>query len=424
MEEKGEVEIELTPEEEYNKQLEKFGKYLENMTLAGSILKKNGYQIFDVNQASQDFRKVMKLDEINSFSVKYCAVQDGKRAYKTLEINRQNYWNAFYETIWNKLDIQKKLLATEWLFEAIVKQYDINTRGLRYFPRTREEFNNCGYSSCDKRPIVFFNIDLTFFKQYDVYATINVIVHELEHIKQQMYISAVGSQKNNDFYTKYLENIYYYGILSDQGLLNLDREKQCQYYFCLPYEKSAELQSFKRILKYKELNEQKFGKNETINKNVDKYISEGLFDKGHREKPKNGKYYYYPASGIIYNERHTFNGHADVPMKIFMLRNLNSGLYFDADANLEQRKSELEKVKQNKTASQDELSKALHGVKEAKDRKIEIFNKDQKYKKAFNYFLKYNKLPKDFDKKEFDMLGIDDSKTVELPRYLKEFDKE
>src|SRR5574344_1695241 len=143
--------------EEYCNYLSRYANFLEKHLTSAKMLVKNGYEIFDLNQANQDFRKMMKLDETNTFDVEFF----DKNTSQKLTITRNNFWNGFYKPIWKKLDLQKRMLVCEWLFDSINGQYNLGVKSVSYIPVDVDDrdFLNCdGYmsDSC-KNKSIFIN---------------------------------------------------------------------------------------------------------------------------------------------------------------------------------------------------------------------------------------------------------------------------
>ncbi|MBR4124291.1 MAG: hypothetical protein IKR12_01830, partial [Clostridia bacterium] len=113
----------MTKQEKYIKEQKKFGKFLAKEKYAGKVLKQHGYEIFDIHQANEDFRKVMKLDEITEIAGVYVTKEKQKNGRnKTIEhiepITKANFWNAFYLPIWKNLQDNEKIKSLEWFFET------------------------------------------------------------------------------------------------------------------------------------------------------------------------------------------------------------------------------------------------------------------------------------------------------------------
>ena len=86
-----------------------FGDFLAENTYVGIMLKENGYQIYDLYTAEENFRMLMKLDETKEIVAHYKDNLDNTSVDKIEIIDKSNYQSAFYEPIWNNLlDFEKQ----------------------------------------------------------------------------------------------------------------------------------------------------------------------------------------------------------------------------------------------------------------------------------------------------------------------------
>src|SRR5574344_937430 len=272
----GKVENNIIKERPNNleelKRQKQYGIFLQNNLIAGKILKKNGYKIFNINEANQDFRKIMKLDDIQSFDASYVKDSKGKQVDKNITISKQNFWNAFYGPIWNNLDLQKKLLSVEWLFNEINQKNGLQMKGITYLPEDIALRNMNGYSA-PNNPYIFFSIDNNLFASGSQLGSVGVIAHELEHKKQELYIKKYQNQNVNDLFSQYLKAKYIEdGVLPEIFLFLSNDKRKIAYYKCLPDEKDARFQECKTLLKYRALNTKQFGADKKADRLLNNYI--------------------------------------------------------------------------------------------------------------------------------------------------------
>ena len=435
--------------EEYLTNQREYGEFLENNTYVGKILKENGYQIFDIRQAQEDFRKVMKLDKINEIAGVYHTTKFKKdMPVKTEHIERitkANYWNAFYEPIWENLSDSEKIKSLEWMFEDINEKYNLGIKQIDYFipndldtldmipekdlPNTGGAFVN---SEDNVEKILFLNLDflsepLSFFKMPATLA------HELMHARQKKYVSNFNYENPRDFYT--LSQTEFGKIsffeLSLQYKLN-DATEFALYRVCQS-EKTAELMALKTISKFKKLNEQKFGKNKLIDKSIDASFNvlknDILFEDTAKTGKKNHKRF-EQTLGIVTNEQVVLHGQSENLLKLIILKNFydfeKQALVYSQECTKKEIYSLKEDFKNNKIGF-DEFNKKSSDLKDEYDRlTFEIYDDEEKLsfiKSTFISTLKNGKLPEDFDeKKEFAVLNLieEPKKEYSLPKWLHE----
>ena len=297
----------MTKQEKYIKEQKKFGKFLAKEKYAGKVLKQHGYEIFDIHQANEDFRKVMKLDEITEIAGVYVTKEKQKNGRnKTIEhiepITKANFWNAFYLPIWKNLQDNEKIKSLEWFFETENEKRNLGIKEIGYFP-AQNGFENCaGYYDYDKK---YLYLDLCLldpefpnifgcWKDGANFALMHFLAHELMHARQGKYVKNFKPlEMPTDLYT----------LSQSHELLNgytraYDFNSSVEHAILrasLP-EKAAELQGLKLCKKFLELNEKKFGVDQNGRKIFEKYKRGLLFTKLVYNKKKKQ---YNPAYGVF-----------------------------------------------------------------------------------------------------------------------------
>ena len=398
---------------DYLKELERVGKYFEKNYLAGKILAENGYQIFDLKQADDDFRKVMKLDEIQEIAGVYEIVKSGKKVPNIVPITKSHFYNAFYEPIWKNLAMSERLKAIEWMFESINESHNLGIKSISYFPRNTELLNANGYFNTEDFSL-FFNISDIMKEKFNSFEIASTMAHELMHARQAKLV------KNFDYDNKYVDMYtlsqtdlghFDFNLLSlEFGFDKLDYATKFALYRVCKSEKTAELQALKTMRKYHKLNEQKFGKNKSIDSALERFTKRMLFTKT-QTFTENGKKHFYATDGIVTNEQKVLKGQAENLLKIIMLKNLYE--YSLQDCDLTNEMTELEK-----THSKEELDKLIEDVNKESEL---LKEKISLCKAAFIDTIELGKLPEYFTEKEFEPLQIIDEPKLDwsLPKWLR-----
>ena len=78
---------------------EKHGKFLQKNFFAAKLLYSNGIKIFNLNQANESLRNLLKLDEITEIDAIYKKDENGIKTEEIEKITKQNFYNAFYSPI-------------------------------------------------------------------------------------------------------------------------------------------------------------------------------------------------------------------------------------------------------------------------------------------------------------------------------------
>lgn len=401
--------------EDYLKEQTRVGKYFEKNYKAGRILAENGYQIFDLNQANQDFRKVLKLDEITEIAGIYDTIKRGKRVPNIVPITKSNFYNAFYQPIWENLTLQERLKSIEWMFESICQSKNINIKCVSYFPSEISYLNANGYFN-NKDFTLFFNVNDVMKPKYSAFDIVSTMAHELMHARQAKYVKDLDyDNKYLDFYTLSQTELGHFDISIlglELGLNKIDYATRFALYRVCRSEKTAELEALKTMRKYQKLNEAKFGKNKSVNMSLAQYTKRMLFGskKTYKDK-KDGKTHFYATDGLLANERKVLNGQHENLLKIIMLMNLYS--IEIANLDLTDSKQELEKVYSKQEL--EELMKNAEEETKLAEEKIALC------KAAFLDTLELGKLPEYFTEKEFEPLQIIDEPKSEwsLPKWLR-----
>ncbi len=392
-----------------------FGEYLRDESFVGYILDKAGYQIYDLNQAHKNFREVLKLDQINEIAGVYKTRKDGKIVEDIVSITKKNFWNAFYEPIWDNLNDADKIKALEWMFEDICETYNIKTK-LTYIPHCEEDNSIYGCFFSEDNSQLFLNLNYI----NDLYDIVDTVAHELMHARQAKFAKFYDGKSQKDFYTisQLDENAEFNFNYTD---MDIEENVKRALYRTSQDEKAAELQGLKTILKYKKWNEEKFGKNKKIDRNVKKFKDQMLLDIITDKKE---------TDGIFTNEKITLKNQSENLLKLMMLKTYAEDILYQVEDDLEDVKTNIKdlnqqyklKVINNKQYSKkiDEYNEKLKMLKE--ERKTYIC-KIEYIKSTFVYTLDNGKLPDDFEaEKEFSILKIKVGPKNEnsLPKWLRD----
>ncbi len=419
--------------EEYEKLQAKKGEFLLNGTFAGVILKKNGYEIYDIHQANEDFRKIMKLDETKEIAGVYqtCRIYKGKKQVKDhiITIKKTNFYNAFYQPIWKNLTIPEKIKSLEWMFETINEERNLGIKQIRYLPDDLQLIDSNGYFRYGD-DFLFFNIDCLNNTNSYLQAP-HILAHELMHARQAKYIKRFNIGTQTDLYTlaqTELDKADYRQLSIDY---KLDYATEMALYNTSLSEKTADLQALKTIKKYIDLNNKQFGKCKKITHDFRNHIYGQLFEETTRRKAGN-KLHFEAVDAILTNEEIVLKGQSEFLFKLLLLKSFYE---YETDAILKSLKTtekdiEVLKDKLNKKLITNkeflESSKPLlidierckKYIKE-NDEKLELI------KKSFDFTLQNAKKPEYFDEKiEFKPLKlIDEPKSkYSLPRWLHELE--
>ena len=433
---------------EFLQEQREYGKFWEENTYVGKVLKDNDFQIFDVNQAQEDFRKVMGLDKITEIAGVYITTKFKKdmpvRTEHIERITKANYWNAFYQPIWENLSDADKIKALEWMFEVINEKYHLGIRQLDFFVPNYDDveivierdleytkglydnvrnklFINLDYLS---KPLAYFEMPLT-------------LAHEFMHARQHNYIKNYNFKNPVDFYTLSQTELGDIGFLGLTLEYKLDSATEYALYRICQSEKAAELMGLKTINKIKRLNQEKFGKNRLIDNRInagfDNIKQEMLFeDTEKRGKDKHKRF--VDSHGLLTNEEIILHGQSENLLKLIILKNFyeseKEALLYSQKETREQI-DELIKKFNNDFSTYEEFWNVYGEKRQALDDEVDrlencINEDDEKLgyiKSTFLLTLKYGKLPENFDEKtEFAPLNLIDEpkKLYSLPRWLHE----
>ena len=121
--------------EDYLAEMKATAQLLKEGTWAGKKLITDDYELLDLEKANDDFRKLMKLDEISEISGVYETKEDGQKVEKIVSITKNNFYNAFYAPIWKNLSPSERIRSLEWMFENINEKYKFGIKNISYLDK-------------------------------------------------------------------------------------------------------------------------------------------------------------------------------------------------------------------------------------------------------------------------------------------------
>ena len=403
----------------YLEEQKTFGEFLEKNTFAGKVLKENGYQIFDVHQAQEDFRKVMGLDGITEIAGTYTTTKFENdmpiKTKHTKKITKSNFWNAFYEPIWKNLTVSEKIRSLEWMFERINQKYDLGIKRINYIIDNQmidavileNDWKNLKGAYNNKQNLLFLNLDFLLKSEISYFSVPLTLVHELMHARQHKYIKDFDFNRPKDFYTLSQTDRAKIPTLDLRFLYHLDYSTVYALYRTSKSEKAAELMGLKTINKILKLNQKDFEPNELIDRSINstyKIIKNGiLFGNLEIEKIENKKKI-KPTEGIVLNEKAVLRGQSENLLKLVILKN-----YYEDKLDV------IEQLNEQEISSK--IKKQISSYK----KKLRMI------KSTFMSTLKKGHLPEKFNaKKEFAVLNLieEPEKVYSLPRWLQKDEDE
>ena len=413
---------------EYLNSQKKFGRVLQKTNFAGKILAKNGYQIFDLHQANEDFRKVMKLDEINEIAGVYFTEKKDKngkvsKVEHIVSITKSNYWNAFYLPIWKNLSISERIKSLEWMFEEENESRKLGIKNISYLPFS-DDFVGDNINGYFVRDFNSLYLNLANIVEDDSCCNLpKTLAHELMHARQYQFSKYYNFQNKTDLYTlsqTYLQHVNEFSLILDY---KLNDATIYALYRISKSEKVAELEALKTLKKFFDLNEKQFGTDREQKKLYNALKKDVLFDLTNRRNSK-----YKLSLGILSNEKVILKGQGDNLLKLLLLKSFyedeNASFYCAKKVSLK----EIELLKQdldNKKIDKDKYDNKLSELNEDVERLSQYIEENDKklemIKTTFLSTLKNGKLPEDFDKTEFDAIKLVDEpeKKYSLPKWLR-----
>lgn len=433
-------------QKEYLEEQRQYGEFLEENTYVGKVLKQNDYQIFDIHQAQEDFRKVMGLDRIKEIAGVYTTTKFKKdmpvKSEHIVKITKSNFWNAFYEPIWANLSDSEKIKSLEWMFETINEKYNLGIKNINYFAN-----NNLGFDFVIKRDweflkgfynhnynILFLNLD--FLKDPKAYFTIPcTLANELMHARQYKYIKNFDYKNPRDFYTLSQTDLGNISFVDLTLSYHLDYATEYALYGVSKSEKVAELMGLKTINKIRKLNLEQFGKNKLVDKSINSSFeiikNEMLFSD--TEKFGKGKHRRFEVTeGLITNEEIVLKGQSENLLKLIVLKNFYE---YEKDALSYRQKFTKEQIDELIKKYNDDFSTYDEFLNEYGEKRQALYEEFERLenciredeekisliKATFLSTLKNGNLPENFDeKKEFEILNLieEPNKKYSLPRWL------
>lgn len=420
----------MTEIEKSNKFVESQKEYGENIAelyYVGRVLKKNGFEIYDIDQAQKNFRQIMKLDKIDELDGYYQENKNGDIKEHFVSITKENFYNAFYEPIWFRLQENEKIKALEWLFEYIKNKHNLDVK-ITYLPKEQlfASSGTMGISYDEMRNgkrvgKIYVNLNQIpyYISPNDLIVT---IVHELEHAKQKRFIKNYDNHKK-DFYTISQLSKYYSDKFNlDDIPLDVNDKKileRALYRIC-EAEKSAELQGIKVLQKIIKQNEKDFGYNENITLNFKRLMRELLIG----DNPMDIK----QTDGLFTNEYVVLKGQGDNILKLMMLKTHYEEIKKIAEKAINYATYQKDKLFQKKLSEQITLKEYMNSKEEfdiSLKENTKIFenakDKIEEIKNAVAETYKNGVLPEEFDiSKECEVLNITDEKSSKFPKWLNE----
>lgn len=433
-------------QKDYLEDQRNLGKFLENNTYVGKVLKENNYQIFDIHQAQEDFRKVMGLDKIKEIAGVYTTTKFKKdmavKSEHIVKITKANFWNAFYEPIWKNLTDSEKIKSFEWMFETINEKYNLGIKHINYFINDdfgidivlKKDWEHLNGLYNFEQNMLFLNLD-RLSKPNSYFAIPLTLAHELMHARQGKYVKNFDYKNPRDFYTLTQTELASISHVDLTLSYHLDYATEYALYRVSKSEKVAELMGLKTINKIRKLNQEQFGKNKLVDKNINNSFeiikNEMLFSD--TKKYGKGKHRRFEATdGIITNEEIVLKGQSENLLKLIVLKNFyeseKEALSYSQKFTKEQI-DELIKKYNDDFSTYDEFLNEYGEKKQALDEEFErlencIIEDEEKLsliKATFLSTLKYGKIPENFDaKKEFEILNLIEEPNIvySLPRWL------
>ena len=428
---KSEEQNKLNDVDEMNiEEMKATAQLIKESTWAGQFLCDKGYEIFDLNQANDDFRKLMGLDNITEINGVYSTEINGRTESKIVSITKSNFYNAFYEPIWENITDAEKIKALEWMFEEINEKYHFGIKEISYFTKFDSvddyrvqlgAYNKAGNT-------LYLSLN-RLNHPFSPYLICETLAHELTHARQNQFAKQMDKSKKYTFAEVSQSDLGHFDN-TDLGLeLRLDEAISYALYKVSQSEKSAELNGLKYVKKYIDLNEKTFGKNEEVTDKYEKFKHMILTYGTSKYTDSFQKDHYTVTTGILTNEKVILKGQSETLLKLIMLRNFYEIKIAECYSQKEELKKQIlsirkdfirDKVTQNDWAEKtNKLQQKLENVAcEIKKAKKDVHD----IKAIFMETLEKGKLPDSFDIKNFDVLNILEEPKSEysLPEWLRE----
>ena len=418
---------------EYNKYLEEIkatAQMIKEKTWTGKMLYDNGYEIFDLNQANEDFKKLMGLDEITEIAGVYEHKVDGKNVQEIVSIKKNNFYNAFYEPIWQNLTDGEKIKSLIWMFEDINEKYRFDIKELSFFTKFEniDEYDSTLGQYDQEENSLYLNLnDLN--ESSSPLLLIEVLAHELTHARQNQLTQNFDSSKKHTFTELSHTDLGNFDYMDLGVEMHIDEATSYALYRVSQSEKLAEINGLKYVKKYIDLNEKDFGKNEDITKKYETLKHKILFNGTTKYKDGLNREHFTGTSGILTNEKVILKGQSETLLKLIMLKNFYEYKileYYNQKADLEKEVFGLRKDFQKDRLTQEEwldktekletkIQQAAEDMRDARESVTYI-------KSVFMETIEKGKLPDKFNTREFDVLNILDEPKSEysLPEWLRE----
>ena len=391
----------------FNAQME-YNNYLRKNLYAAKLLYKNGISICDINQANKDFRKLLKLDEITEINGRYKQFEYTKFKEYNVQITKENFYNAFFTSIWHNLTLPERIKILEWMFETINEKYNLNIKHITYIPDYVSGMDTQLILGWYYAKYNEFFLNINSLKCATQYSYIVAVAHELMHARQRKYIKHINSQNGNKQFGDY-ENFLFHESKNGSYYFNNKIEKKLRLalYRTCQAERDATLQGLKYALKYEELNRKKFGFDR-----CSAYLLE-LAD----------IILFSERSGIVYKEQVDLKGHSKTLLKLSSIMEISKDrieFYAEGEKKYRQQKDEI--IKSFIDSSFD-----FHEQIEEYTEMIAFFTNNRKmneakYKLAKSYFteiLETGMLPDNFSEDFLKEFGYkNDIKQPTLPKWL------
>ena len=417
---------------EYERNQSDFGEVLLNNTYAGRVLKTNGIQIFDMHQANEDFRKIMKLDSINEIAAVYYShtVDDEFNWHKKehiVSITKANYWNAFYLPIWTNLKVNERLRVLEWMFESENESRNLGIKQLSYFPMiedadlANEKIN--GFFSKELN-IIYLNLQ-DIDNGYACFNYLGTLAHELMHARQFQFAKSYNSNKKADYYTLSQSKLSFYDIDFLKLEYGFDWVVSYALYRTKESEKAADLAALKTIKKFIDINEKQFGIDFNERESFRYRKNELFFNLPEHPKSISS----IAEQSYLSTEKIVLKNQSEFLSKLLLLKMFceeQVDLYDDSINSINDKKDKIKSAYKNGKIDKEEYTKTKKSLEDDLafyDGKVKSYSeKLAKIKYAFLDTLKEGKISEDFDKSMFDEIKLDDKPQKEylLPKWLRE----
>ena len=153
-------------------------------------------------QADEFVKSLFKIDNNSSFTVQFNKpLVKNNQTLNKIEIDKNNYIDAFYPPIWYNMTFEQRLTAMYFTFNACVKRYpalqDVKPQLIFDFNAPK---NNIGAQILiGKKTYVTLSATNAYKDLFDSIQVLNTIFHEVEHCNQcKMYNEVVNRVNANN----------------------------------------------------------------------------------------------------------------------------------------------------------------------------------------------------------------------------------